>query len=44
MAEAVDLLLGIPDGIDGFLTGPANMEPGELAALRAHLVNPADRS
>ena len=33
MAEAVDLLLGFPDGIEGFLTGPAGVEPGELAAL-----------
>jgi hypothetical protein len=42
MAEAVDLLLGFTDGVDGFLTGPAGVEPSELTALRAHLVTPAD--
>jgi len=42
MAAAVDVLLGSPDGVDGFLTGPAGMEPGELTALREHLVTPAD--
>jgi protein-tyrosine phosphatase len=44
MAEAVDVLLASPDGVEGFLTGPAGIEPGELAALREHLVTPADRS
>ena len=42
MAEAVDLLLGFPDGVGGFLTGPAGMQLGELAALRKHLVTPAE--
>ena len=41
MAEAVDLLLGSPDGVEGFLTGPAGLEADELAALREHLVTPA---
>ena len=40
MAEAVDVLLDSPTGVDGFLTGPAGLEPDELAALRAHLVTP----
>lgn len=38
MAEAVDLLLDSPGGVAGFLTGPAGLEPTELAALRQHLV------
>ena len=42
MAEAVDVLLGFPDGVDGFLTGPAGMDAAELAALRQHLVTPAE--
>jgi protein-tyrosine phosphatase len=42
MAEAVDVLLGLPGGVAGFLTGPAGMEPGELDALREHLVTPTE--
>jgi protein-tyrosine phosphatase len=41
MAEAVDQLLGRRDGVDGFLLGPAGLQPGELAALRDHLVDPS---
>jgi protein-tyrosine phosphatase len=42
MAEAVDLLLASPGGVAGFLTGPAGLKRGELAALREHLVTPVD--
>jgi len=44
MAEAVDLLLDAREGVNGFLTGPGGMEPTELAALRAHLVTPAEHT
>jgi protein-tyrosine phosphatase len=42
MAEAVDVLLGSPGGVAGFLTGPAGLKPGELDALREHLVAPPE--
>jgi protein-tyrosine phosphatase len=42
MAEAVDVLLQFPGGLAGFLTGPAGLDPVELAALRQHLVTPAE--
>ncbi len=42
MAEAVDRLLGSPDGLEGFLTGAAGLDLTELAALRDNLAAPPE--
>jgi protein-tyrosine phosphatase len=43
MAAAVDRLLNTPDGVEGFLAGPAGLDPAELAALRDHLTTHPQR-